>query len=54
MDTKNLEFYTKKEDETPINKKQFISKEVKNLRLSQPNIPIIKLEKLALSKWKNR
>ena len=54
MDTKNLEFYTKKEDESPINKKQFISKEVKNLRLSQPNIPIIKLEKLALSKWKNR
>jgi len=56
LDKKNLEFYENKEKENlkPITKEQFMKSTVESLHKDNPTIPINKLEKLALGKWKNR
>ena len=68
LDKSNLEFYEKKEKEIAdkskknfiseegknLNKKQFIHNVVTELSASRPKMPLAKLEKLALTKWKNR
>ena len=59
LDKKNLEFYEKKErelsqDQLSLNKKQFIQKTFDELKKQQPNLPVNKLNKIVLERWKNR
>jgi hypothetical protein len=59
LDKSNLEFYEKKEKELadaqlPLNKTQFIQKTIAELHTQNPNVPVNKLQKMALGRWKNR
>lgn len=59
LDKRNLEFYEKKDKENSsskitISKTDFVSKYINEARKEAKNIPMKKLQKLALSKWKNR
>lgn len=59
LDKNNLEFYEKKlrsmgNVPVQINKNQFISKIIADLQKQNSNLPMKKLQKLALNKWKNR
>lgn len=59
LDKRNLEFYMKKEKEIadaqlPLNKSQFIQKTMEELRKQNSSIPVSKLRKMALGRWKNR
>lgn len=58
LDKSNLQFYLKKEQEeadkqSPLTKKEFISQAIAELQKNGGKIPMKKMKKLALSKWKN-
>lgn len=59
LDKHNLEFYEKKEiemfeNEGSISKSQFIQQTIIQLQKENNKIPMKKLQKIALNKWKNR
>ena len=57
LDRNNLQFYIEKEklDKEPrLCKKQFLQIVIKELQEKNVKLPIKKMHKLALSKWKNR
>ena len=59
LDKSNLEFYEKKERgdidaSVPMNKNQFIKKKIDELQKQNSSMPMKKMQKLALNKWKNR
>lgn len=59
LDKSNLQFYLKKEQEEAekkilLNKKQFINNVISDLQKTDSKIPMKKMKKLALRKWKNR
>lgn len=59
IDKSNLEFYEKKENEISdtirnINKTDFLKQAIEEIKKDNKNIPMKKLQKLALNKWKNR
>jgi glycosyltransferase involved in cell wall biosynthesis len=58
LDKSNLQFYLKKEQEeadkqSPLTKNEFISQTITELQKNGGKIPMKKMKKLALSKWKN-
>lgn len=57
LDKSNLEFYEKNElnkDVCVLNKSQFMKKVMEDLQKENNNLPIKKLQKIALTKWKKR